>query len=229
MSDFAKVVKKIEEIPKDLNLPNIKIATFGHMEGNLHPTFLFNENDENDVQNYNHALNFLYSMIITPIGGTITGEHGIGKIKTQYLELEHDPNVLNYMYEIKQIFDPNMILNPGQGKADGKLISKTKVIRRLKNQSDKILELNCMGCGFCIATCPSRIHYKSEAHSPRGRLSILFGLAYGDIKPNGLVNDIFHTCTLCGLCMQSCPAGVETYQIFEKAREILHCFKEVIQ
>ena len=222
ITDFANVVKKIEDIPKDLNLPNIKIATFGHMEGNLHPTFLFNENDERDVKNYNYALNFLYSMIITPIGGTITGEHGIGKIKTQYLELEHDLDVLKIMYEIKQLFDPNMILNPGQGKADGKLINKTKMIRRLKNQSDKILELNCMGCGFCIATCPSRMHYKSEAYSPRGRLSILNGLVYDDLKLNGLINDIFHTCTLCGLCMQTCPAGVETYKIFEKSREIIH-------
>jgi len=222
ITDFAKVVKNIEDIPKNLNLSNIKVATFGHMEGNLHPTFLFNENDENDVENYKDALNFLYSMIITPVGGTITGEHGIGKIKTQYLELEHDSNVLEIMYRIKRLFDPNLILNPGQGKADGIPIKTTKMIRRLKNQSGKILELNCMGCGFCISTCPSRINYKSEAYSPRGRLSILNGLVYNDLKLNRLINDIFHTCTLCGLCMEKCPAGVETHKIFEKAREIIH-------
>ena len=79
-----------------------------------------------------------------------------------------------------------------------------------------------MGCGFCISTCPSRINYKSEAYSPRGRLSILNGLVYNDLKLNRLINDIFHTCTLCGLCMEKCPAGVETHKIFEKAREIIH-------
>ena len=126
------------------------------------------------------------------------------------------------MYKIKRLLDPNMILNPGQGKADGTPIKTTKIIRRLKNQSGKILELNCMGCGFCISTCPSRIHYKSEAYSPRGRLSILFGLVYNDLKLNRLINKILHTCTLCGLCMEKCPAGVETHKIFEKAREIIH-------
>ncbi len=222
ITDFAKVVKEIEIIPEKLNLPNIKIATFGHMEGNLHPTFLFNENNENDVENYHVALSYLYTMVITPVGGTITGEHGIGKIKTHYLQLEHDPKVLDIMYNLKRLFDPNMILNPGQGKADGIPIKTTKILRRLKNQKDKILELNCMGCGFCIATCPSRINYKSEAYSPRGRLGILYGLVYDDLKLTSLINDIFHSCTLCGLCMEKCPAGVETYQIFEKAREIIH-------
>lgn len=222
ITDFAKVVKKIESLPKDLKLSRIKVASFGHMEGNLHPTFLFNENDEIDVDEYHFALNYLYKMLILPVGGTITGEHGIGKIKTSFLSLEHNSNVLEIMYQIKKLLDPNGILNPGQGKADGKPVINNRVIRRLKNQSDKILELNCMGCGFCIVTCPSRIHFKSEAFSPRGRLSILNGLVYGELTLDPLINDIFHSCTLCELCMQKCPAGVKMGEIFEKAREIIH-------
>ena len=84
-----------------------------------------------------------------------------------------------------------------------------------------------MRCGFCLATCPSRIFYGIEAYSPRGRLSLLNGLVYGDLKLDNidLINDIFHTCTLCGLCLINCPAGVETHEIFEKLREILHNFR----
>ena len=50
ISDFSEVIKKIENLPKDLHLSHLRVATFGHMEGNLHPTFLFNENNEQEYQ-----------------------------------------------------------------------------------------------------------------------------------------------------------------------------------
>ena len=99
-------------------------------------------------------------------------------------------------------------------------------IKNLKNElnqkEDSILELNCMRCGFCTVSCPSRIHYMTEAYSPRGRLSLLNGLVHGEIELNDVINDIFNACTLCGLCLIKCPAGVQTFQIFEKSREIIH-------
>ncbi|MFX0072170.1 MAG: FAD-linked oxidase C-terminal domain-containing protein [Candidatus Hermodarchaeota archaeon] len=222
ITNFSEVIQKIENIPQDLKLDNIKVATFGHMEGNLHPTFLFNENDDFSRREFEFALDFLYKKIIIPLGGTITGEHGIGKIKTPFLTLEHGLEILDIMHEIKKLFDPNMILNPGQGKGDKRPIKKLSSKRFLKNQEDKVLSLNCMRCGLCGVSCPSRIYYKVETYSPRGRLSILNGLVHGDLVLNDLINDILHSCTLCGLCLEKCPAGVKTYQIFEKAREIIH-------
>ena len=120
------------------------------------------------------------------------------------------------------MFDPHMILNPGTGKGDDRELKKVKHVRKLKKQSDSILELNCMRCGFCTVTCPSRIHFMTEAYSPRGRLSLLNGLVHGEIELNEAINDIFSACTLCGLCLIKCPAGVQTFQIFEKTREIIH-------
>jgi len=222
ISKFAEIIKKIEKIPEDINAENLLVATICHMEGNLHPTFLFNENIEQDVKDFEKAIDCLYREIIIPAGGTLTGEHGIGKIKTPYLELEHGTEVVGIMTQIKELFDPNRILNPGIGKGDPRMILKTRFKRSLKNQEDNILELKCMRCGFCIATCPSRIDYLLEPYSPRGRLSILNGLVHGDLELNELILDIFHACTLCGICYVNCPAGVPTHEIFEKTREIIH-------
>ncbi len=224
ITDFAEAVKKFEELPEKLNVPNIQITMVCHMEGNLHPTFVFNENDVKDREDFEKAIDYLYKEIVIPLGGSITGEHGIGKIKTPYLELEHGPDVVDLMHQIKKLFDPNMILNPGLGKGDIRPLKKSELLRKLKNQPGKLLNLNCMRCGFCLVACPSRIHYKSEAYSPRGRLSLLNGLVHGELtleNPN-LINDILNACTLCGLCLTLCPAGVKTHEIFEKAREILH-------
>jgi len=225
LTHFAEVIKKIEKIPEKINAKNLLVAIICHMEGNLHPTFLFNENDEQDIIDFEKAIEFLYKEIIIPAGGTLTGEHGIGKIKTPYLKLEHGSEIINLMYKIKELFDPNRILNPGIGKGEKQLIRISRKSRLLKNQNDKLLSLKCMRCGFCIATCPSRIHYLLEAYSPRGRLSILNGLVYGDLKLTELISDILNTCTLCALCHTTCPAGIDTHEIFEKAREIIHMRK----
>ena len=222
ITDFADVIKKIERIPEEIKAKNLLVAIICHMEGNLHPTFLFNENDEKDVKDFEKAIEYLYKEIIIPVGGTLTGEHGIGKIKTRFLELEHDSDVIDLMAQIKHLLDPNMILNPGTGKGDKRPLSESSYRRILRNQDDKILELKCMRCGFCVASCPSRLHYMIESYSPRGRLSILNGLVYGDLEINDLITNILHTCTLCALCNMKCPAGVNTIDIFEKAREIIH-------
>ncbi len=221
ISEFPDVIKKIEEIPKNINAKNLLVAIICHMEGNLHPTFLFNENDENDVKDFEKAIDYLYREIIIPAGGTLTGEHGIGKIKTPYLELEHGSDVIEIMVQIKRLFDPNMILNPGIGKGDTRSLNINNQMRTLENQSESILELKCMRCGFCIS-CPSRIDFYLETYSPRGRLSLLNGLVHGDLELNDFIIEVLHTCTLCGLCQTKCPAGVNTIEIFEKAREIIH-------
>ncbi|MFX1281543.1 MAG: FAD-binding and (Fe-S)-binding domain-containing protein [Promethearchaeota archaeon] len=221
LSDFAEIIKKIEKIPEDINAKNLLVATICHMEGNLHPTFLFNENDEEDIMDFEKAVDYLYKEIIIPVGGTVTGEHGIGKIKTSYLKFEHGIDVVNLMTDIKDFFDPNRILNPGIGKGDNKTLKKSIYNRNLKNK-DALLSLKCMRCGFCLTKCPSRIYHLIEPYSPRGRLSILNGLVHGELELNDFIAEILQTCTLCGSCDSVCPAGIKTSEIFEKAREIIH-------
>ncbi|MHA2087417.1 MAG: FAD-linked oxidase C-terminal domain-containing protein [Promethearchaeota archaeon] len=224
ITDFARVIKKFENIRQELDIPNITTAMVCHMEGNIHPTFIFNENDPSDRADFNRAVDYLYKEIIIPVGGSITGEHGIGKVKTPFLALEHGNEVVNLMHQIKKLFDPNLILNPGIGKGDIRPLRQTDLSRNLKNQPNLLLELNCMRCGFCQISCPSRMIYKSEAYSPSGLFRLLTSLVHDELDSERLtmINDIFHTCTLCGQCYSKCPAGVKTHEIFEKAREILH-------
>jgi len=106
MSKFAEVVKKIWEIPEKINAPNIGVAIVAHMEGNLHPTFMLNENNEKDVEDFDRAVDYLYEEIVVPAGGTITGEHGVGKIKSPYFESEHGEEVAKLTSQIKKMFDP---------------------------------------------------------------------------------------------------------------------------
>ncbi|MBN1800600.1 MAG: FAD-binding oxidoreductase [Candidatus Lokiarchaeota archaeon] len=222
ITDFVSVVKSIWAIPSNINAKYLKVCVAGHMEGNLHPRFLFNENDEKQLNEFEKAIEFLYTKIILPKGGSLTGEHGIGKIKTPFLEIEHGTEIIQLMNRIKKLFDPKRILNPGSGKGSKSKLLLSRSPRKLKFLKNSVLELNCMRCGLCTSKCPSRIIKKTEAHSPRGRLSILNGLVHGELVLSELIAEILHECMLCGLCVINCPAGVDTIQIFEKAREIIH-------
>ncbi len=222
ISDFAEIIKKIENIPEKINAKNLKVAISSHMEGNLHPKFMFNENNPDDLEEFKHAMEYLYLKVIIPSGGSITGEHGIGKVKGEFLNIKLKNNIIKLMEKIKRIFDPTQILNPGIGKGDKRKLILRRDARILKNYKGAILKLNCMRCGFCVKHCPSWILHNTETYSPRGRLSILNGLVYGDLELNNNIYDIFHSCTLCGLCVEKCPSKVDTLSIFEKLREILH-------
>jgi FAD/FMN-containing dehydrogenase len=68
---------------------------------------------ENSFQNLKDAIRFLYENVIN-LNGTITGEHGIGILKKEFLKMEQDENLLNLQKKIKRIFDPKNILNPGK-------------------------------------------------------------------------------------------------------------------
>ncbi|MEM3575325.1 MAG: FAD-linked oxidase C-terminal domain-containing protein, partial [Candidatus Bathyarchaeia archaeon] len=123
MEDFTVPVTKIPEayariarIPEELDAP-ISISTFGHIgEGNLHPNFLFDGNDPEQRRAFLKALDLLYREVVIPLGGSITGEHGVGFSRGDYIELEHGAKSVGLMREIKRIFDPNMILNPYKAK-----------------------------------------------------------------------------------------------------------------
>ncbi|MBS7655640.1 FAD-binding protein [Candidatus Bathyarchaeota archaeon] len=117
VTNIPEACKKIAEIPFKLKTPGFNISIFGHIgEGNLHPTFLFNEKESNQRKAFFKALNLLYKEVVIPLNGSVTGEHGIGILRGNFIKLEHGEKTLNLMHEIKKVFDPNMILNPYKGK-----------------------------------------------------------------------------------------------------------------
>ncbi|MBC8419110.1 MAG: FAD-binding protein [Desulfobacterales bacterium] len=111
MSNIAELFKGIQAISKRYG---IQIATFGHAgDGNLHPQILYDGYDPEQVKRMEAAVADLFKLAVD-LGGTLTGEHGIGLSKAPFMTLEHDPVAMDVMRKIKKMFDPNNILNPGK-------------------------------------------------------------------------------------------------------------------
>ena len=116
MSKVADLLKGVDAIGRK---HGIQIATFGHAgDGNLHPQILYDGNNPDEVKRVQAATAELFELAID-LGGTLTGEHGIGLSKAPYMTLEHDPVAMDVMRSLKRMFDPNNILNPGKMALEG--------------------------------------------------------------------------------------------------------------
>lgn len=93
---------------------NVTIGTFGHAgDGNMHPTIVCDIRDEEEMKRVYSAMDEMFKMAIE-LGGTLSGEHGIGLGKLPWMENQHGPVAMNVMRSIKRTLDPNLILNPGK-------------------------------------------------------------------------------------------------------------------
>lgn len=110
-SEVANMVKAIKQIEEKYNL---RICTFGHAgDGNLHPTCLTDARNTEEMERVEKAFEEIFHAAIQ-LGGTITGEHGVGEMKSPYLALKLGETGVNAMLSIKKAFDPNNIMNPGK-------------------------------------------------------------------------------------------------------------------
>lgn len=110
-SEIAKIVTAINEIADKYNVP---ISTFGHAgDGNMHPTCTTDVRDHDEMERVEKAFEEIFAAAIE-LGGTITGEHGVGAVKSPYLAWKLGETGVNIMKSIKLAFDPNNIMNPGK-------------------------------------------------------------------------------------------------------------------
>jgi glycolate oxidase len=111
ISKVPDLLTRISDIVRSYQLP---FVVFGHAgDGNLHPKIMYNAYDPDQVDRVHRAADELFKLACE-LGGTLTGEHGIGLAKAPYMTLEHDPIALDVMRGIKKMLDPNNILNPGK-------------------------------------------------------------------------------------------------------------------
>ena len=116
MSKIPEMLRFISDLAKKHDL---LIPTVGHAgDGNLHPVICFDGTDPDQVKRVEEASEELFKKVVE-LGGTLTGEHGIGLAKAPYMGLEHDEISMDMMRSIKQLFDPNNILNPGKMGLEG--------------------------------------------------------------------------------------------------------------
>ncbi len=104
------IIRKIVEITKTYDL---KIGVLAHAgDGNLHPLIMTDLRDSEEMARVDKAMEELYEAAID-MGGTLSGEHGIGIAKDRFMSMEFSQTSIDLMRGIKRVFDPNNILNPG--------------------------------------------------------------------------------------------------------------------
>jgi D-lactate dehydrogenase (quinone) len=109
---IATFIDGLERLSRD---HGITIVNFGHAgNGNIHVNLLVSPDDRDEMARAAICLSAMFDLVVA-LGGTLSGEHGVGLEKRDYIDRELDPVALRLMRDIKRQFDPNGILNPGKG------------------------------------------------------------------------------------------------------------------
>jgi glycolate oxidase len=110
-SKIPDIVKKINQLRAKTGLT---MVGFGHAgDGNIHFNIMLDKKNKKDLEKAEASIEELFDYTLE-LGGTISGEHGVGITKAAYVQKEIGPVELELMKKIKKIFDPKQILNPGK-------------------------------------------------------------------------------------------------------------------
>ncbi len=227
IEDVAFPVPKLAEAAIDLQKLFKKhgyndAIIFGHaLEGNLH--FVFNQdfNSAEELTRYKIFIEELTNLVVEKYNGSLKAEHGTGRNMAPFVELEWGSTAYRLMKEIKNIFDPENLLNPG-------VIINLDNEAHLKNlkplpAANEIVD-KCIECGFCESHCPSH----NLTLSPRQRIVAFREIKrLSSLKQDGqrLENikssyEYFgsDTCATDGLCALACPVKIDTGKLIKELR-----------
>jgi D-lactate dehydrogenase len=195
---------------------------FGHaLEGNLHFVFTQDFGSSEEIERYGKFMSEVSELVVKKYDGSLKAEHGTGRNMAPFVELEWGKEAYQLMKDIKHIFDPSTILNPG-------VILNTDPLIHLRNlkpipAASEIVD-KCTECGFCESTCVSA----DMTLTPRQRIVIqreIFSLAKSGKEPHiaaSLTKSFAYagneTCATDGLCAVSCPVKIDTGKLIKKLR-----------
>jgi glycolate oxidase len=110
-SRLVEMVSRVAQIAQEEDL---LIGTFGHAgDGNLHPTILLDERDSQEVARMHRAFEKIVQSALD-LGGCLTGEHGVGLLKKEFLERYLPAAAVHMMRRFRESMDPRSVLNPGK-------------------------------------------------------------------------------------------------------------------
>jgi D-lactate dehydrogenase len=109
VTEIPALIEGLDKLAKKYDLP---IINFGHAgNGNIHVNLLLDPDEPEQGKKAHHCLDEIFSLVLK-LNGTLSGEHGVGLEKRDFVDRELDANSLELMRNIKRQFDPNGILNP---------------------------------------------------------------------------------------------------------------------
>lgn len=196
---------------------------FGHaLEGNLHFVFTQDFGTQSEVDRYAGFMADVADLVVTKYDGALKAEHGTGRNMAPFVEKEWGREAFELMKQIKQIFDPQNLLNPGVI-LNNDQEAHLKNLKPIPEASEKIDK--CIECGFCEPTCVSaeltltprqRIvvfremaRFSKTGHEPHVAASLSKSFRYEGNE----------TCATDGLCATACPVKIDTGKLVKDIRK----------
>jgi D-lactate dehydrogenase len=230
LEDVAFPVDKLGDAIIDLQqifrkYEYLNAIIFGHAkDGNIHFVVTQSFNTQEEITRYDRFIQEVVSLVVEKYDGTLKAEHGTGRNMAPFVQTEWGGEAYAIMKEIKEIIDPEGLLNPGviiNGDAQVH-------IRNLKDLPSVEVEVDrCIECGYCEHKCPSR----DITTTPRRRIVIRRALkklqAAGETKNYELLLDQYQyegmdTCAVDGLCATACPVDINTGDLIKRLRKENH-------
>jgi D-lactate dehydrogenase len=181
---------------------------FGHaLAGNMHFVFKQDFNREEEIARYGRFMDALARLVTGKYQGSLKAEHGTGRNMAPFLEMEWGAQAYSLMREIKRLFDPENLLNPGVIlNGDPRIHLKNL---KTENAAHPLID-RCTECGFCESHCPSR----NLTLTPRQRIVVYRNTAgrrgAGRSFGKAFSYAVEKTCAGDGLCASACPVGIDT-------------------
>ncbi len=220
---------------------HIEISFFGHAgDGELHSRPLLDLSEPDDVQKMRAIADDVF-LLAWSLGGSISGEHADGLVRAAFVRKQYGNECYELLCRIKDIFDPEGLMNPGKIINDDpdvmirnlrrayKPLAKRLKTNLLFEKDELALEIEqCYGCGLCLNTepelrmCPVFRAMGEELGSSRAKANLLHYWATGQLEEKDFESPEFRKfldlCVNCKACLRQCPSGVDISTLMIAAR-----------